>query len=502
MDRRRIKVFYLIPMVALAINVWAFHRFALDDAWISFRYAANWAKGWGLVYNYGEQVEGYTNFLWTILMGLLMRFGVEPLLASRILGVALGLATLYIVHRLTRTLGIESVAFKVTALLLVALNVCFAAYLVAGMEAPLFTFLLAWAAHRVLIELRDPGQRPFSAILFALATLTRPEGLMLFGLAWVFTLAVRLRRRESLASIAVSLIIFAAVLGPYFLWRYSYYGWLFPNTFYAKVGASPAQFLRGFMYILRFFAWFFGGGTLFIVPVAYLLLRRRSITVTYLAVMTGVYLLYLVYVGGDGNPLFRFAVPILPLVAVLVAYGLFAIWEDTEHRLTSLRSWPEHLPEMAIWVVCAGIVLAPAWHYKQLADASAALIEGVIEQGQWLAANAAPTDTLATPMAGALAYYSGLHTYDILGLTDEHIAHVELPTLGQFALAGHEKNDPAYIFSKRPTWVWVPTDPAARWIPGTNELVALPGFTDAYEPYAIRMSNGGMLEIYHLKPGE
>lgn len=70
---------YVASILVLGANILLVQRYALDDAWISFRYAANWNKGWGLVYNYGERVEGYTNFLWTILIGLLMRVGAEPL---------------------------------------------------------------------------------------------------------------------------------------------------------------------------------------------------------------------------------------------------------------------------------------------------------------------------------------------------------------------------------------------------------------------------------------
>ena len=43
-----------------------------DDAFISFRYAENFAQGNGLVYNVGERVEGFTNLSWTVLFGLIM----------------------------------------------------------------------------------------------------------------------------------------------------------------------------------------------------------------------------------------------------------------------------------------------------------------------------------------------------------------------------------------------------------------------------------------------
>ena len=59
-----------------------------DDAFISFRYAANLLDGHGLVYNPGERVEGYTNFLWTVLMAAAMGAGANPVLASVVGGMA------------------------------------------------------------------------------------------------------------------------------------------------------------------------------------------------------------------------------------------------------------------------------------------------------------------------------------------------------------------------------------------------------------------------------
>src|SRR5438094_320890 len=43
--------------------------YVVDDAYISFQYARHFAHGEGLVYNVGERVEGYTNFLWVIMLG-------------------------------------------------------------------------------------------------------------------------------------------------------------------------------------------------------------------------------------------------------------------------------------------------------------------------------------------------------------------------------------------------------------------------------------------------
>src|SRR5438477_12672763 len=60
-----IVLFFVIYCLFLS---WSFWFQNVDDAYISFRYGKNLMNGYGLVYNKGEYVEGYTNFLWTIIM--------------------------------------------------------------------------------------------------------------------------------------------------------------------------------------------------------------------------------------------------------------------------------------------------------------------------------------------------------------------------------------------------------------------------------------------------
>ena len=80
-----------------------FNRFILDDAFISFRYARNLATGVGLFWNPGETVEGYTNFLWTILISAGIRFGVEPLIFTQLLGMVFFTCSLFLTYRLAET---------------------------------------------------------------------------------------------------------------------------------------------------------------------------------------------------------------------------------------------------------------------------------------------------------------------------------------------------------------------------------------------------------------
>ncbi|HEY4491844.1 MAG TPA: hypothetical protein VI958_07560, partial [Acidobacteriota bacterium] len=73
----------LFFLVILMIFIWAVadayqRRWVTDDIFIGFRYAQNLVDGRGLVYNTGERVEGYTNFLWVLIMAGGLLVGIKP----------------------------------------------------------------------------------------------------------------------------------------------------------------------------------------------------------------------------------------------------------------------------------------------------------------------------------------------------------------------------------------------------------------------------------------
>ena len=85
-----------VILLAFVHNASQYH-FLGDDAFISFRYAQNLVEGHGLVWNPGEAVEGYTNFLWVLLMATGIVGGIEPERLSVALGIASGLGVLSLV---------------------------------------------------------------------------------------------------------------------------------------------------------------------------------------------------------------------------------------------------------------------------------------------------------------------------------------------------------------------------------------------------------------------
>ena len=77
---RRRELVLLLPLACiLAYWQWRYAGYVKDDTFISMRYARNLALGHGLVFNYGDKLEGYTNFLWVLLTVPAFWLDVEPL---------------------------------------------------------------------------------------------------------------------------------------------------------------------------------------------------------------------------------------------------------------------------------------------------------------------------------------------------------------------------------------------------------------------------------------
>ena len=69
----------LLLSIAIFVNNWNFFH---DDAYITLRYANNWISGHGLVWNEGEFVQGYTNFLYLIVISALGYLGFDLVFAT------------------------------------------------------------------------------------------------------------------------------------------------------------------------------------------------------------------------------------------------------------------------------------------------------------------------------------------------------------------------------------------------------------------------------------
>jgi hypothetical protein len=487
MKQTRLFTVYCLLLTALFLAHALFYFSALgtdavDDAYISFRYAQNAIRGYGLVFNPGERVEGFTNFLWTAITIPLAGARVDVGRASMLIGAFFGLATLWLVIRFAKSVGAARSVGRLAALLL-AVDGSFVLWSVGGLETPLFAFLVFAGAVLYVQEQSDEwrvasdgvslvtrhsalGAFPISGIFFALAVMTRPEGLLVFAITIAHQAAWRIitERRLFTARDVLRGIGFVALFAPYWLGRWWYYKSFLPNSFYAKVSATgpAAQIERGWRHLAQFVDVHLGW-LIALPPIVAILsaLRsavsgRRSFWTTYFAAFIIPYAAYIVYVGGDWS-VGRFFVPLLPFFYLLFSTGLVDLWKAlVETRLLEGGKQEKYAGAVVSILLASLLFSASSWNgeygiYIRGFDAARAT-EARVTMGRWLKAHVPRGTWIAVDAAGQVPYFSELPAIDMFGINDLHIGRLQVATLGQ-GTPGHEKFDLVYVITRQPEYV-------------------------------------------------
>lgn len=417
----------LTVLAAAACFLAAAARFIQDDAFISFRYARNLVEGHGLVFNPGERVEGYTNFLWTLWNAIPQALGWDPVAFAQWSGIAALFPLVWATGVLGRKLSDDAAAGFLAAALL-ATNYTVLAFASGGME-------VVWQALFVTLAfvLRPDSRAPaailgplrlaaFSASLNA-ALLTRPDSAIPAAILFPPVLIAVWRHWPPGRFRSVRL---AALLAPclptagWLVWKASFYGELVPNTWHAKDPGLTAL-VGGAWYVGLFFltyGWFIlapflVGGRL---GRAALSPRDMRAVVWTLAL----WFAYLVKMGGDFME-FRLFVPVMPLLCAVLARMLLLRFERAVSRAAAI----------ALLVAGSGIHAAlPRLGGVETVRGMHGHLEGEKWEaiGRRLGADLGGSGAiLAVTAAGAIPFYSGLPTVDMLGLSDRWVARSGAP---------------------------------------------------------------------------
>jgi hypothetical protein len=451
-------------------------RPALDDAFISFRYAHNLAEGRGLVYNEGERVEGFTNLLWTLLLAGGIRLGFEAPEAAHALDLAAGVAALLATFAFARA-GLPGsrawIAGLAPALLLAGAS--FTYWSTAGLGTTLFVALVTGA-----LAAQASGRMGLATVVVLLATLMRPEGALAAAVIFGFHLAWRRRegwrawREPALYALGVLLLTG---------FRLAYYGSPVPNTFYAKVGGIPLR--HGVVYLEGFLE--AGAAPLVLLAVPALLRSARGWPAATLAVSTAA---YVVAVGGDVFPLQRFLLPVLPCLIGLALHGALAAF-DTRRWLGGLAA-AVVLLSFSIYVFGGPLAalrapfptarnerLSGAWAglcaFHNITSVMAFTVKDLADRGE-------PIQLVATGAIGAIGYYSGLPILDFFGIIDPQIARHRQPLPEHAArIPGHQRSNADYVISRKPDYMMVAQSGAPTRFAAAIEMREHPAFKRDYE---------------------
>jgi arabinofuranosyltransferase len=408
------------------LTLLAFSRIEIvDDAFITYRYAQNLARGSGLVFNRGEYVEGITNLLWTLLMAVPQALGLPVYLVAAALGLGFAMLAMFDVWRICRLFGVApSMARAATVVLglypgywLTAMN---------GLEGGLFSFLLMRTLYAVLSETRSWIVGIWGGLLF----MTRPESVLIMVPITVYALLDAGRRldddrarriRHTMTRIAYWL----ACVGAVTLWRRWYFGGWIPNTIAAKsmpridLGALMGNVRLGVLYYRDFMA-----STVMITLGAVLapLLAPRIHGVWLLVGVLALQIPIVLANGGDWMPQSRLLAVYAPVMTVLLAVSMQAI--VAQYRRGA--PWQRLLFGGAAALVVAAAIAVTLRVNTWISPPGIEVIEA---PSCWktlalkLRPALRPTDRLALDVLGYVSYVNpDVYVHDLYGLTDSYVA--------------------------------------------------------------------------------
>ncbi|MFH1571061.1 MAG: tetratricopeptide repeat protein [Gemmatimonadota bacterium] len=405
-----------------------------DDAYISFAHAKNLVLGNGLVIDPGERVEGYTNFLWTLLCALPILAGTDVARFAQVLGCLSAVGLFLAAWVLAGALRPRRPAWsRAPVLALLAANGALAFWTLSGMETALFALLVTLGAAAYVTELRTGTPRWHTGVLFGLAALTRPEGLFFFGLTVGHRLALQVRaRRVDLRAHLPSLLPFLAMAAPHFAFRLLYYGYPLPNTFYAKTGLGLEYLADGLSYSVKFVVDYGFWGLGLAAPLLLMVWRRQRAAHAYLALLVLGNAAYVTAAGGDTMAENRLFLPVLALVYVELQELGYRLANGARRALPRAFAWAPGSAGLALLALAAaytGLHARPQLEHARLATRAhngklydlVAYIRTFPDPGKLLVASTA---------IGIPRYFTDAAVLDLVGLTDATIAHDPQPLPG------------------------------------------------------------------------
>src|SRR5262245_29136139 len=234
-----------VPLVAMLLTVAlgerysrVYYRNMVDDAMTSVVYAKQLALGNGVVFNVGERVEGYTNFLWVVFMapiyGVCRLLGVEFVPVIIHVNVLITACVALLVYLIAEKLFGSRHLATLVAVGLCLVDNSFTVWAALGLEVQflaLFMLLALWLAREA------PRRRAlYTGLALLGAHLTRPDaglfcavvvGNELFEALRAFVRRDRAAGRTALRDAVIMGGTWVLPFAAYFAWRYNYYGALF-----------------------------------------------------------------------------------------------------------------------------------------------------------------------------------------------------------------------------------------------------------------------------------
>ncbi len=318
--------FVFLTFCTLCASAILFKAWVCDDAYITFRVIDNFIHGYGLRWNIDERVQVYSHPLWMLLhIPFYALFG-NIFLITIILSAIFSLTALILIAKsFNRSRFIISVVLFFPLLA----SESFSDYTTSGLENPLSFFLFALFGWCLI---RKKSSLPTLVFIASLATLTRYDTILLYLPLLSYKLY---SERKNLPWLKLLLAVLPLIL--WLIFSLFYYGFLFPNTYYAKLNTGISIFnycIQGLRYCYdllindTFSFAILITGIVITLCTAFKMLKLSSPLSHYVITLgCGIiaYILYILYIGGDFMAGRFFALPVL--TSLWLIYATIPSWQ-------------------------------------------------------------------------------------------------------------------------------------------------------------------------------
>ena len=422
----------VILLIALGLILIA-RAWVGDDVFITMRVVDNFVHGFGPNYNINERVQAYTHPFWMFLLTSIYSFWRDPYAVPLVLSLLVSIsACIFAAFKVART-----PTGAALGLFLLSLSSAFIDFSSSGLENPLSHLLLALFVWFYLFHSSSQRFLFWLSLFTALSAFNRLDTILLFlpPLSLVF---FQQRSRKALLQLLAGML-------PLFLWEafsLFYYGFPFPNTFYAKINPfiPPFELIKqGLLYLL--YTLENDPLSLFIILAGLFLpflLRFRQLFPFALGIL--LYLVYTISIGGDFMAGRFLTTPIFLAALIIMSFdfSLIPISFPIGFALIALllginTSYPTYqfkidLNDPNRKLIQNGIANERAWYINlSLLNSSRTSSQPLYPTVQIGLKDAQSTDKVITTFAiGIQGFYAGYtkHIIDLWALTEPLLAHI------------------------------------------------------------------------------
>lgn len=398
----------LVTILALYVGSGVLFENQYDDAYITYRYAANFATEKGLVFNLEERTNSASSFLFTLLLSLLYKIGITNLeLSSVILNILSSIGISFFVYKSVLFLTKNSLLGYFLSFITI-LHGFISGWTISGMETIFFTMLVTAFVYQYYFQKKRSEVK--LTLTMILILLTRIEGILLL-ITWFFSklyssFIIKIKKDNKPVFISQLVVFIITILGLY-IFYYVYYGSFFPDSFIFK--RIAAYYQPNILYLL--FVWIATSFTILILFVYSIFLpKQKSLWFLYLYI----FLSFVTFAIGPFSDGARYSVHVFPIVIILASLSI-------NYLIAGMKNKKKFIGKFILVLILLQTAASALFTRSYMAtDKQGQLCRK--ELGAYINTNLNDQDYVLSGDIGTIAYHAlNVRFIDLSGLTSKDI---------------------------------------------------------------------------------